>query len=71
LLQTVHQFEVFGTELVDQRLSLFAERFERLGIILLVSRFDLTTLSLVIIWTTFCASAFVGFGGGCAPPCCA
>jgi len=41
-LQSVHQFEVFGTELVEQRLSLSAERFERLGIILLLSRYDLT-----------------------------
>src|SRR5437764_13210714 len=40
-LQSVHQFEVFGTKLVEQRLSLFAERFKRLGIILLLSRFDL------------------------------
>jgi len=38
LLQSVYQFGVFGTELVDQRIGLFAERFDRLGIVLLLSR---------------------------------
>ena len=42
MLQSVHQFEIFGTELVGQRFGLFFERFERLGIILFRSRFDLT-----------------------------
>ena len=40
-LQSVHQFEVFGTELVDQRIGLFGERLDRLSIGLL-NRFDLT-----------------------------
>ena len=42
MLQSVHQFEVFGTELVEQRIGLFVERFKRLGIILLRSRLHLT-----------------------------
>jgi hypothetical protein len=41
LLQSVQQFGVFGTELVDQRIGLFAERLDRLGIGLLLGRFDL------------------------------
>src|SRR6516164_1245906 len=41
LLQSVHQFEVFGTKLVEQRIGLFVERLERLVIILLRSLFDL------------------------------
>ena len=42
MLQSVHQFEVFGTELVEQRIGLFVERFKGLGIVLLRSRLDLT-----------------------------
>ena|SRR5262252_1513726 len=40
LLQSVHQFEVFGTELVDQRFGLFGERLDRLSIGVLLNRFE-------------------------------
>ena len=41
LLQSVHQFEVLGTELIDQRIGLFDERLDRLSIGVLLNRFDL------------------------------
>jgi hypothetical protein len=41
LLQFVHQFEVFGAELVDQRFGLFDERLGRFSIGVLLKRFDL------------------------------
>jgi hypothetical protein len=41
LLQSVHQFGVFGTELGGQRIDLFGERFDLLGIVLLPRRLDL------------------------------
>jgi len=38
LIQSLYHFEVFRTEFVDQRMGLFAERLDRVAIVLSLSR---------------------------------